>query len=107
MRSIFSKQLSYKHFSKVVFSHESRYYSFLPLAFFVSVMRFLVAHCMVGSVDEFYAISPDTTETLLHGRLHCLEQSISGYVVLPEYGSNPSGNVSFGMLRCALRLRGH
>ena len=64
VRSIFSKQLSYKHF-KVVFSHESRYYSFLPVAFFVSVMRFLVAHCMVGSVDEFYAISPDTTETLL------------------------------------------
>ena len=64
MRSIFSKQLSYKHF-KIVFSHESRHYSFLPLAFLVSVMRFVVAQCMVGSVDEFYAVSPDTTETLL------------------------------------------
>ena len=38
---------------------------FLPLAFLVSVMRFFVAQCMIGSVDEFYAVSSDSSETLL------------------------------------------
>ena len=64
VRSIYSSQLTYKHF-KIVFSHESRHYSFLPLAFLVSVMRFFVAQCMIGSVDEFYAVSSDSSETLL------------------------------------------
>ena len=45
--------LGMKHLS-VVIDHQSRNFSFYPLAVLVGFLRFLVATLMVGSVDEYW-----------------------------------------------------
>ena len=56
INQIHASTLGFKHFL-VILSHERRNYSFLPLSFFISTLRFFTSSCMVGTVDEFYVVS--------------------------------------------------
>ena len=52
VKSISPKKLGYKHFM-VILSHECKHVGILK-ALFVSVIRFLVASLMCGTIDEFW-----------------------------------------------------
>eukprot|EP00945_MAST-04E_sp_MAST-4E-sp1_P007898 g7898.t1 len=59
-----SRDLTFRHWL-IVLDHERRSYMW-PRALLASIMRFIVASLMVGSVDEFWKVNADTgTETFL------------------------------------------
>ena len=62
---IHASKLSFSHFF-VILSHERRNYNFLPFTFLISMMRFLSASLMIGTVDEFYTLDlKNNTKTLV------------------------------------------
>lgn len=57
-----SRDLTYRHW-RAVFEHQSRSYAW-PRAIFASMIRFLVASLMVGTVDEFWKVDSTTGENV-------------------------------------------
>jgi len=43
----------YKHWP-VIFSHQRRCNNWLPVALFLSIMRYQIFYCMVGDIEEYY-----------------------------------------------------